>query len=185
MGDWVVTPRRGKAVEINALWYNALRLLANWLREIEDERQHNVTTSMPNARAISFNQSVSGSRTAVIFTMSSIATASRELTIRRAGRIKSSPSRSIIRFSIRNAWQSVLDVARKEIADAGWTAFAFARRSGIQTNLLRRSSLARWRLSSGNGLGLVDRTVRRCLAESSSGRSRQARVNFSKLFRSI
>ena len=27
MGDWVVTPRRGKAVEINALWYNALRLL--------------------------------------------------------------------------------------------------------------------------------------------------------------
>ena len=24
---WVVTPRRGKAVEINALWYNALRLL--------------------------------------------------------------------------------------------------------------------------------------------------------------
>ena len=26
VGDWVVTPRRGKAVEINALWYNALRL---------------------------------------------------------------------------------------------------------------------------------------------------------------
>ena len=23
VGDWVVTPRRGKAVEINALWYNA------------------------------------------------------------------------------------------------------------------------------------------------------------------
>jgi predicted glycogen debranching enzyme len=34
--DWVVTPRRGKAVEINALWYNALRLLEGWLRE---ERQ--------------------------------------------------------------------------------------------------------------------------------------------------
>jgi predicted glycogen debranching enzyme len=30
VGDWVVTPRRGKAVEINALWYNALRLLARW-----------------------------------------------------------------------------------------------------------------------------------------------------------
>ena len=36
MGDWVVTPRRGKAEKINALWYNALRLLANWLREIDD-----------------------------------------------------------------------------------------------------------------------------------------------------
>jgi predicted glycogen debranching enzyme len=26
--DWVVTPRHGKAVEINALWYNALRIIA-------------------------------------------------------------------------------------------------------------------------------------------------------------
>ena len=30
--DWVVTPRRGKPVEINALWYNALRLLSDWRR---------------------------------------------------------------------------------------------------------------------------------------------------------
>jgi predicted glycogen debranching enzyme len=33
VGDWVVTPRRGKAVEINALWYNALRLLDGWVKE--------------------------------------------------------------------------------------------------------------------------------------------------------
>ncbi|NPV48582.1 MAG: glycogen debranching protein, partial [Armatimonadetes bacterium] len=26
VGDWLVTPRHGKAVEINALWYNALRI---------------------------------------------------------------------------------------------------------------------------------------------------------------
>ncbi len=32
MGDWVVTPRRGKTVELNALWFNALKLLATWLR---------------------------------------------------------------------------------------------------------------------------------------------------------
>jgi predicted glycogen debranching enzyme len=31
--DWVVTPRRGKAVEINALWYNALCLLERWVRD--------------------------------------------------------------------------------------------------------------------------------------------------------
>ena len=35
-GDWVVTPRRGKAVEINALWYNALRLMERWLSENQD-----------------------------------------------------------------------------------------------------------------------------------------------------
>jgi predicted glycogen debranching enzyme len=33
--DWVVTPRRGKAVEINALWFNALRLLADWRRRFD------------------------------------------------------------------------------------------------------------------------------------------------------
>jgi predicted glycogen debranching enzyme len=37
VGDWVVTPRRGKAVEINALWYNALRLLEGWLRAEQGE----------------------------------------------------------------------------------------------------------------------------------------------------
>ena len=31
---WVVTPRRGKAVEINALWFNALRLLQGWLEQV-------------------------------------------------------------------------------------------------------------------------------------------------------
>jgi predicted glycogen debranching enzyme len=36
VGDWVVTPRRGKAVEINALWYNALRLMERWLKEQKD-----------------------------------------------------------------------------------------------------------------------------------------------------
>ncbi|HTA47609.1 MAG TPA: amylo-alpha-1,6-glucosidase [Bryobacteraceae bacterium] len=41
VGDWVVTPRRGKAVEINALWYNALRLLECWL--IEEGREGEAT----------------------------------------------------------------------------------------------------------------------------------------------
>jgi predicted glycogen debranching enzyme len=31
--DWVVTPRRGKAVEINALWYNALCYMTEWLKD--------------------------------------------------------------------------------------------------------------------------------------------------------
>src|SRR5439155_17517991 len=35
--DWIVTPRRGKPVEINALWYNAVRLLEGWTREAEGD----------------------------------------------------------------------------------------------------------------------------------------------------
>jgi glycogen debranching enzyme len=37
VGDWVVTPRRGKAVEINALWYNALRLVEGWVRAAQGD----------------------------------------------------------------------------------------------------------------------------------------------------
>jgi predicted glycogen debranching enzyme len=36
VGDWVVTPRHGKPVEINALWYNALRMSAHWAVECGD-----------------------------------------------------------------------------------------------------------------------------------------------------
>lgn len=35
--DWVVTPRTGKAVEINALWYNALRSLASFASRLHME----------------------------------------------------------------------------------------------------------------------------------------------------
>ncbi|HEY6323495.1 MAG TPA: amylo-alpha-1,6-glucosidase [Thermoanaerobaculia bacterium] len=42
VGDWVVTPRRGKAVEINALWYNALCLLEGWLRPDRPEESTSV-----------------------------------------------------------------------------------------------------------------------------------------------
>jgi predicted glycogen debranching enzyme len=31
---WVVTPRRGKPVEIQALWYNALRLMSSWATKL-------------------------------------------------------------------------------------------------------------------------------------------------------
>jgi predicted glycogen debranching enzyme len=56
VGDWVVTPRRGKAVEINALWYNALRLLQQWLGEENDlDRSLELKTSADRVRE-SFNQ---------------------------------------------------------------------------------------------------------------------------------
>ena len=33
--DWVVTPRQGKPVEINALWYSALRVMAQFARRLK------------------------------------------------------------------------------------------------------------------------------------------------------
>ena len=37
VGDWVVTPRHGKPVEINALWHGALRLMSRWAVELGDD----------------------------------------------------------------------------------------------------------------------------------------------------
>jgi predicted glycogen debranching enzyme len=56
MGDWVVTPRRGKAVEINALWFNALALMANWAREIGDEAASAQYQDYADHARDSFNQ---------------------------------------------------------------------------------------------------------------------------------
>lgn len=56
VGDWVVTPRRGKAVEINALWYNALRLLQKWSAEEEDEGYARQLSLMADRTFRSFNQ---------------------------------------------------------------------------------------------------------------------------------
>ncbi|HLZ31263.1 MAG TPA: amylo-alpha-1,6-glucosidase [Chloroflexota bacterium] len=36
VGDWVVTPRIGKPVEINALWYNALRSMGSFARRLSE-----------------------------------------------------------------------------------------------------------------------------------------------------
>lgn len=39
VGDWVVTPRIGKPIEINALWYNAVRSLAKFARQLQQPHQ--------------------------------------------------------------------------------------------------------------------------------------------------
>jgi predicted glycogen debranching enzyme len=54
--NWVVTPRRGKAVEINALWYNALCLLANWQRQEGHESVAETLAHRAQIARESFNQ---------------------------------------------------------------------------------------------------------------------------------
>jgi glycogen debranching enzyme len=46
--DWVVTPRRGKAVEINALWYNALRLMQEWAQRLRATGAHSEPGVVPD-----------------------------------------------------------------------------------------------------------------------------------------
>jgi predicted glycogen debranching enzyme len=56
VGDWVVTPRQGKPVEIQALWYNALRVMEYLADKFNDTgAKGNYATMAERARA-SFNQ---------------------------------------------------------------------------------------------------------------------------------
>ena len=41
-GDFAVTPRNGKAVEINSLWYNALKIMAELAKEFEGKEESKV-----------------------------------------------------------------------------------------------------------------------------------------------
>ena len=53
--DWVVTPRRGKAVEINALWHNALCVTAAWLEGEGDTGRARELSSIASQVCASFN----------------------------------------------------------------------------------------------------------------------------------
>ena len=56
IGDWVVTPRTGKAVEIQALWYNALRVMEGLAQKFGDDSSQHLYAEMAERARESFNQ---------------------------------------------------------------------------------------------------------------------------------
>jgi predicted glycogen debranching enzyme len=68
VGDLVVTPRRGKAVEINALFYNALRLMEGWAEhELGDAEAAQHYRQMAERVRDSFNARFWNERTGCLF----------------------------------------------------------------------------------------------------------------------
>ena len=56
VGDWVVTPRRGKPVEIQALWYNALCIMEVFARQFGDDAGQKRYCNMAAVANWSFNR---------------------------------------------------------------------------------------------------------------------------------
>jgi len=56
IGEWAVTPRIGKPVEINALWINALALTADWARTLNDEPTAVELAELARRARASFNR---------------------------------------------------------------------------------------------------------------------------------
>ena len=55
IGDWVVTPRHGKPVEIQALWYNALRIFESFAEQFRDEDARILCHELADLARRSFN----------------------------------------------------------------------------------------------------------------------------------
>jgi predicted glycogen debranching enzyme len=55
VGDWVVTPRHGKPVEIQALWYNALRVMEHLAGKYKGTRAKRNYAAMADRARDSFN----------------------------------------------------------------------------------------------------------------------------------
>jgi predicted glycogen debranching enzyme len=56
VGDWVITPRHGKPVEIQALWYNALRIMQDFAARFGDNQRAEEFSAMGQAAEKSFNR---------------------------------------------------------------------------------------------------------------------------------
>jgi predicted glycogen debranching enzyme len=55
VGDLVVTPRRGKPVEVQALWYNALRIMESFAERYGDTERQKAFVTMADRACGSFN----------------------------------------------------------------------------------------------------------------------------------
>jgi predicted glycogen debranching enzyme len=56
IGNWVVTPRIGKPVEIQALWYNALRIMEDLAARFGNEERRKKYSGMASLASLTFNR---------------------------------------------------------------------------------------------------------------------------------
>ena len=56
VNNFAVTPRNGKAVELNSLWYNALKVIANLAEKYEDKKTHDEYEKLAKKVRINFNK---------------------------------------------------------------------------------------------------------------------------------
>ena len=156
VGDWVVTPRRGKAVEINALFYNALRLLEQWVRCEDGERAARPLGEHAVRLRDSFNHRFWFEAGKHLY----------DVVDGEHGDDPSCRPNQVLAISLTHP---VLDEPRMAgggrrrtapAAHAVWLADACARSSRLFAEILRRSSRPRCRVSPGHDMAVADWSLR-------------------------
>jgi glycogen debranching enzyme len=56
VGEWVITPRAGRPVEVNALWYNAVRIAAALAERVGQASRARELNTLADQIAVAFNQ---------------------------------------------------------------------------------------------------------------------------------
>ncbi len=69
IGTWVVTPRMGKPVEIQALWYNALKIFAELLQLNKQKKDADLVECKCRKSKTKFRRNISGMRKEIIYMM--------------------------------------------------------------------------------------------------------------------
>ena len=153
---WVVTPRRGKAVEINALWYNALRVLERWLRESRDDGRAGDIARHATAAYDSFNARFWNASAGCLF----------DVVDGERGDDDACRPNQIVALSLphpvlsRARWEPVLDaVATRLLTPVGLRSLA-PDHPEVQAALFRRPARPGCRLSPGHGLDMARRALR-------------------------
>jgi predicted glycogen debranching enzyme len=108
---WVVTPRRGKAVELNALFYNALRLMQQWVAREGDAQAAREMQAHADRLAESFNRRFWNPATGSLFDVVD-GEAGDDAAIRPNMLLSISLPHPVLE---RDRWSSVLEVAAREL----------------------------------------------------------------------
>ena len=155
VGDWVATPRHGKPVEINALWYNALRIMES-LCEKFDEDASAYRTRAEQVKE-SFNAKFWDSANQCLFDVVDGDEPDDHIRPNQVYAVFPAPG---------GTGKSSCRTCGKRVVCRLWTSLPRTGSSGLPWHLLRCSCKEGRRLSSGNCLGLFARWIFQCLYES-------------------
>ena len=166
VGDWVVTPRRGKAVEINALWYNALRLMERWVSDEQGEAAARPYGEHANRAEQAFNERFWHAEDGFLY----------EVFDRPQGNDAACRPNQVFALSLdypvlrREYWEPMLAVVRQRLLTPVGLRSLALRPSRLSQPIRWKPSRPRRCLSSGDCMGVADRAVYRRLAAGLSRR---------------
>ena len=158
VGDWVVTPRTGKPIEVNALWCSALRFMADAAKALG--RPADRYEAMAGQAATGFQRFWNPARG---FCFDVLDGPDGNDPALRPNQIfaASLPTRVLPDEQLR----AVVRACERALLTPAGLQEPCRQRTGISAKLWRRPGDARRGLSSGHGLGLADRAVHRSASE--------------------